>query len=472
MRKAIIFLLFVMLLSGVQAAEREWQAIEIPDARCGDGSQYSIYASFSNSSRVVIWLPGGDSTLMENGNLSTPIEHVDDIYERIHAPIPRIMIRWLERGEESLFIDHPDNDGFVKDANWVILPYCTQDFHSGNLDAVEYDFTGQEALRGEIEMIVNRIGKERFEENFPFIRIQGQEINGSYYLDELYISILHQGANNVQRGIDRLFEILISNGFVMEDAEVLISGSSAGGFGVWYNAWRIGDLLYEYPNAKFTIVPQAGSPILRFWKNGDIELNRILIEDITHKTGYFRVKMPCDVCGGNYNSSGERCDDALGLLDHYLFRYKDRDVEFLAVINKEDALGVAELGEGEPGFQQRLEAFCKTMHRYSQYVELTNNSQAYAGWLYERKGRNIVRVHGFKDAALITRMLNANGGGASEYGLLKYMNAVASRAQRDGRMIENTMGIIVNPRDLNSRVIARPDYMQECNVEWPERRRP
>ena len=48
---------------------------------------------------------------------------------------------------------------------------------------------------------------ERFERKFPFIRVTGQNINGSYQLDELYINILHQGANNFQLS----FPILLIN---------------------------------------------------------------------------------------------------------------------------------------------------------------------------------------------------------------------------------------------------------------------
>jgi len=150
------------------------------------------------------------------------------------------------------------------------------------------------------------------------------------------------------------------------------------------------------------------------------------------------------------------------------------DFQIATIVNKEDLIAVAGLGnEGEPGFEAKLLNLCRGIHRYSQYIYLTENSNPYTAWIYERNGRGYKRVHGFKNGIFTAHMLSPDGQGRSEYSALSYVNAVASRTiNRDPAQIENILGVVIDPGDLNSRISPQPDHLPECNVSWPSSGRP
>lgn len=461
----------------IDGQREAWQAISVPGAKCGNGEEYVIGFSAGPAkingkanSRLVIWLPGGGSTMITKDD-----EFTTNVGFDLGLITP---IKQFAEETSFMFLDHPDNDLFVKDANWVILPYCTQDFHSGTLtEPIEYDFTGETGMVKAYERILNdgKINLDKVERNYPFIRTETHEENGKIVIDKLYISILHDGAKNVEFGLDKMFEELDKRNFDLDRAEIVMAGSSAGSFGTWYNAWRIGDLLYTHPGAKFTMVPESGSPTTRVWNGQDIAVNSEQVESMEYRLSYYNNIDPCDKNGGNYRGGGD-CRDTLDLIEHYQNRWKGMDLQIMPVVNKEDLVAVTGLGDqNDPGFDAKLLNLCQSIHRYAQYVSKQDNTFVYAAWLYVDKGSRETRVHGFKNSILTVKMISPNGKQADEYGVLKMINDVAAR-ELDWPVqtphIENTLGVITNPTADDSSVTPRPSYLQECNVAWPNGKRP
>ena len=464
--------------------DREWEIVDVPGTKCGDGNPYFIIFSEGPleingepNSRVVIWLPGGGSTQIDlEGNLDSAIGSLQEIRSLTQGPDRNAIKNGASFGGAYIFLNSPDNDAFVRDAHWAVFPYCTQDFHSGNKTEVyRYDFTGVSKIVNQIETLINVRGKtvEQIQNVLPNLEIQGSEAVGNFNVDRVFLTIIHDGARNVKLGLDKLFVRLQSTGFNLDNADILMSGSSAGGFGTWYNAWRIGDLLYGYPDARFTIDAQSGSPSIREWNGEDLEFVQEELDELLHRLSWQNVNLPCQVPGSNYNGNGQ-CYDVLDLVDHYNERWLGMDFQIATIVNKEDLIAVAGLGnEGEPGFEAKLLNLCRGIHRYSQYIYLTENSNPYTAWIYERNGRGYKRVHGFKNGIFTAHMLSPDGQGRSEYSALSYVNAVASRTiNRDPAQIENILGVVIDPGDLNSRISPQPDHLPECNVSWPSSGRP
>ncbi len=458
----------------------EWETIIVDGAKCGNGEPYQILFSQGPSlnnkpnNRLVIWFPGGGSTSKNiDGTLNTAIGSLKEM-RALTSP---------KRGgpleiEQFIFIDHPDNELFVKDANWVTIPYCTQDFHSGReTSAKRYDFSEVTKIVQEIETLLNNRGNtiQEIQSQIKGLEIQGTNINGRFEVEKVYFNILHDGAKNVELGLDKVFERLQPTGFNLNNAEILMTGSSAGGFGVWYNAWRIGDLIYNKPNAKFTIIPQAGSPTARVWDGNDIVTNAQKKADLQNRLDNYNVLQPCEQNGATY-SGGDECLDVLDLTEHYHSRFGNLDLRILPVINKEDLIAVSGLGDqNAPEFPAKLLALCQTIHRYAQYGNKEQDTFVWTDWLFIKKGTgDLKRVHGFKGPAETTEMISPNNG-QSSYTLIGFINDVAARKIEWGQTsvhIENTAKVITQPNNLNSPVSAQSDYNQECNVPNPARNRP
>jgi len=464
-------------------SERVMERFEIPGAFCGNGEPYVMFFSEGpktngENNRLVIWLPGGGSTTIDrDGELSTPINNVANLLNRIFPTGEYYLTEtWMDVERDFIFLNHPDNDLYVDDANWAIIPYCTQDFHSGNRnEPTLYDFTDQKLLVNQLEQEINnkKATLEEIERIYPFLNIEGREVGGRFEIEKLEIEILHKGTKNVELSLDKLFSVLNNRGFDISKADILMSGSSAGGFGTWYNAWRIGDMLYPYPDARFTIVPQSGSPSILVWDETqqDLVVDEEQVLDMNHRLNWHNVLLPCEVSGGNYRG-GDECKDTLDLIDHYNNRWPEMDFEILTVLNKEDFLAVRALNEEEPGFEERLLNLCQSVHRYGQYISLTDNAEPYLAWLYLRQGNSLKRVHGFRDASLVVDMISPDGQTGEGKTLLEYINLIAARQNKGAVQIEHVLGIVEDVNNYKTEVTSRPDHLPECNVPWPETLRP
>ncbi|UOF00923.1 pectinacetylesterase family protein [Bdellovibrio reynosensis] len=95
---------------------RTWEKIDIPQAVCGNGAQYSVFLDRKNSDKLLIEFMGGGACWSEStcyGN--TPLTSLNPLKEPVTSVIAK----------ESA--TNPWSDHSV-----LYLPYCTGDVHSGN----------------------------------------------------------------------------------------------------------------------------------------------------------------------------------------------------------------------------------------------------------------------------------------------------------------------------------------------------
>lgn len=101
----------------ITAEDFEWTWVSFPDAKCRDGSSTGIGVNLNSASdRVMIFLQGGGACF--NG-LSCPFNFSSYGEDDFNGPNGGIFNR-----------DNPNNP--VADFNFVFVPYCTGDVHSGN----------------------------------------------------------------------------------------------------------------------------------------------------------------------------------------------------------------------------------------------------------------------------------------------------------------------------------------------------
>jgi len=114
------------ILNPVRDSYGTWEKIELPGTVCGDDSQYKFWVNWSNTSDnlVVVLEPGGacwdfDSCTGANGVMGAANPHglPDDHYEL--APFI------------SPFLNRGDDTSPSLDWNYVYVPYCTGDVHTG-----------------------------------------------------------------------------------------------------------------------------------------------------------------------------------------------------------------------------------------------------------------------------------------------------------------------------------------------------
>lgn len=361
------------------------------------------------------------------------------------------------------FLNHPANDAFVGDADWVFLPYCTQDFHSGNVtEARSYDFSKVPSLVKEIEDRLNGdcAGSPEDLEAAFHITI---DVTGScpgLNVTGVRIDILHDGAENFAEAYPLIKARLAEHGFDLSRGRFLIAGSSAGGFGAWYNAWRIGDDIFRFPNASLTIVPMSGSPYTRLWDQsaGDLRQDPQEVADIEHRIAQQQVRLPCQIDGGAYRAgdSPDRCYDNLDLIKHYERRWPGLDLRIAPVINKEDLLGVRGLAgdSGEPDHAAKLLQFCRTVHAYGEYSARRASTDPWVAWLWERYNGTPRRVHGLTRADQLVPLVAPSGApgyaiGDGMNGALAYINQVAARDPRIERrpMIDYRLSLVEDASD-------------------------
>lgn len=457
---------------------RSWQQITVPGARCGNGTPFKLLFSPSvgdpSSDRVVVWMPGGGSTSIDrDGNLTSPIRSLTVLDDRLNAGAGT---NGVPAGGASPFLNHPANDGFIGNAQWVILPYCTQDFHSGNLTApTTYDFTGL-ALAADVRHVLNagRVGGDCGRAPTPDqVRIQHHiavlEVTGScpnVAVTRLEVEIRHQGAINFEAAWPLIEQRLYASGVDPDRLDLLLAGSSAGGFGAWYNAWRVGDVLNDRPATRLTLLPMSGSPVDRYWDAGQERLvfRADQLADMRHRLDQYHVELPCTVAGGAYVGEGDDCYDVTDLAAHYLDRWPDLDLSIVPVVNKEDNIGVGGFAgdPGQPGFGERLLTFCQTTHAYGDELAKLPDVYPWIGWLWAQAPDRVPprppqRVHGFTRADMLVPLSEPQVGptyptGDGMHGVLAYINSVAGRtaSAKLRPMIDRRLSLVANLDDPSS----------------------
>ncbi len=110
-----------------RTAYDEWQKVEIPGTVCGNGSQYKFFTNFSKTSDnlVVVFEPGGacwDYASCTGASGIRGAANPDGILDSHWELAPFI----------SPFFQRFDDVSPTQDWNYVYVPYCTGDVHTGN----------------------------------------------------------------------------------------------------------------------------------------------------------------------------------------------------------------------------------------------------------------------------------------------------------------------------------------------------
>ena len=178
----------------------EWKKIYIPGAQCALGGDYCIHIKKGDPRRLIFHLCGGGASWCAESAKWPMVREVSETYQ--HVGLYTI---YADRHPELTSITTSERNGLHSVtaenpfADWseVMVPYATADFHTGTAD-------------------------------FPFTGADGKE----YVLH-------HRGYDNL-----RIIMKLTKEMFPSVD-QLLISGESAGAFGVSANAGQIMDL---YPD--------------------------------------------------------------------------------------------------------------------------------------------------------------------------------------------------------------------------------
>ena len=183
---------------GFGVPENQWTWVDVPGTECGTGTETGIGLNpTSATTKLVIWLQGGGACYSEPGCLGD-----EPATSNFTGFGPTEFSEFTaERGRQG-HLSRDDADNPFKDYSMAFVPYCTGDVHTGDsVVADKMHFKGQHNLKLDIEQLVA---------TFP----------------------------NVD--------------------EVVVTGSSAGGFGAMYNFWLFAD---AFPGAEVMWIDDSG-PLL------------------------------------------------------------------------------------------------------------------------------------------------------------------------------------------------------------------
>ncbi|MFK7797981.1 MAG: pectin acetylesterase-family hydrolase [Aureispira sp.] len=182
------------------AAEKEkWHFVHIPGMICRDNSNTGIGVRLKkNSTKVIIYLEGGGGCFNTVTCAANP-----DSYGKIAFD------SWKTAGLQFGIFDKNSDANPFKDWNFVYIPYCTGDVHSGTT------YSG--------------------------------------YVNNLYKDQKMVGHSNIELALKEL-----TNYFGTNVDEIFLTGSSAGGYGTLINANQV---IEAFPAAKATVLDDSG-PVL------------------------------------------------------------------------------------------------------------------------------------------------------------------------------------------------------------------
>jgi len=182
----------------IQTASGTWSWVDVPNSTCDEGTPTGLVANLNGSKKLVLFFEGGgacwDATTCLQLNTST------------HGPITRATFDAGTFNFTSSILDRDVAKNPFKDWNYVYIPYCTGDLHSGNNDTV-------------------------------------------YTLGSTQRSFHHKGRANVQAFLARIAAT------VSKPEQVLVTGRSAGGYGATISYALI---RAYFPAAKVSLVDDSG----------------------------------------------------------------------------------------------------------------------------------------------------------------------------------------------------------------------
>lgn len=116
MKALIPFIVFLFM--GTTLAAHNFESIEIPGAKCGNGSTYKVFLNQGNKEKLLIeFMGGGVCWDKKSCTLRSPRAWI--------YPIPNIHTFSLFTSDKA---DNP-----FKDHTMLYFPYCTADVHAGNI---------------------------------------------------------------------------------------------------------------------------------------------------------------------------------------------------------------------------------------------------------------------------------------------------------------------------------------------------
>ncbi|MET0403285.1 MAG: pectin acetylesterase-family hydrolase [Cystobacter sp.] len=187
----------------IETPTRTWSWVDVPGSTCDEGTPTGLGANLSDSKNLLIFFNGGgacwDSATCLELNVSLHGPYTKTQFDR--------QVAGLSRG--SIFDRELANSPY-KDWNHFFIPYCTGDLHIGNAEAV-------------------------------------------YTSNSVSVNFQHKGRVNAELMLARIAAT------VPEPAQVVVTGSSAGGYGAVLNYTLVRSL---FPNARVFLVDDAG-PMLR-----------------------------------------------------------------------------------------------------------------------------------------------------------------------------------------------------------------
>lgn len=460
---------------------RELARIEIPGATCGDGTPYAVFASRAPDpldSRFTVYFGGGGSTICTEDENPCPTESVFTSMRHLQGMVDRLSIVSEDSKLERVFMDHPDNDAFMGPGHWLILPYCTQDMHTGRrTDLQTYDMTNPpqngppSQLVSQVEGLLNA-GRTiaSIEAEYPAMEIAAVSGSpGAWQVDSLLLHVRHRGDLNVQLAL----QFMMQNQQALDPdfpdgAQIVVTGGSAGGFGAWMQFRRFADMLDTASNTRLTLIPMAGAPIERWYSEeaGGLVHSDTLAAEIDHRWEFWEGNRPCEVAGGDHvpDIGNDECDDVYDLLDHYREqRYPGRDIRYMLVVNKEDYVGIEVLFGNDP---ETVTGLCQTIHAYLQGMSSRPDTEPYAVWQFYSQGGGEPpqREHTPDRATMLLAIQDPWGTGSpSPYSQLRFMNALATRTlDTDVPHIEYVPVLVDDIDDPDSSFSLRTDL-----YTWP-----
>lgn len=193
----------------IVAPSEIWTWVDFNNAFCANGKPTGIGVNLTDKSKdVVIYFQGGGACWDQLTCDNYPVAHID-----ANGYTKSTFIG--EMGQLDVPFFSRTGDGVLKDANYVFVPYCTGDVHAGN-NVMEY---GAKTLH-------------------------------------------HVGGANFQSYLERLVETF------PDASRVLVTGSSAGGYGAGINYWRVRE---AFPEAQVDMLDDSGPPLPKPYLSGDLQ---------------------------------------------------------------------------------------------------------------------------------------------------------------------------------------------------------
>ena len=183
----------------IDAAPGEWTWVPFPDSSCANGTPTGIGVNPGTSKRLVIFLEGGGACW------SSLTCYALKTAQNIETGFGEADFESRISSVKGSILDRDDSGNVFKDASLVYVPYCTGDVHAGDREGT-YD------------------GK----------------------------ATKHVGRKNIEAYLKRIVATFDA------PERVILSGSSAGGFGAAVNFWRVQEAFGK--SIRVDLVDDSGPP--------------------------------------------------------------------------------------------------------------------------------------------------------------------------------------------------------------------